>query len=86
MRDQVLNSAAASISSHMGTSNSQQWEYKTVVLPAKKMNDPKYVEPLNEFGRQGWELVSTSGGNAVVSEMIYFFKRPLHRQAHVPAP
>ncbi len=79
MRDQVLNSTVASMSSHIGTNNPQQWEYKTVVLPAKKMNDPKYVEPLNEFGRQGWELVNTSGGNAVVSEMIYFFKRPLNR-------
>jgi len=49
------------------------------VLDAKKMNDPKYVQPLNELGDQGWELVSTSPGNTVVSQMVYMFKRPKRR-------
>jgi hypothetical protein len=37
----------------------QRWEYRVVTL-----RDRKYTEALNEYGRDGWELVS------VVSETV----------------
>ncbi len=73
MHKQILNPTSPSGQDY------QRWEYKTFVLDAKKMNDPKYVQPLNELGDQGWELVSTSPGNTVVSQMVYIFKRPKRR-------
>ncbi len=55
------------------------WEYKSFVLDAKKMNDPKTMDPINELGAQGWELVNTMPGNMGVSQILYTFKRPRHR-------
>jgi hypothetical protein len=37
----------------------QRWEYRVVSL-----RDGRYTEALNEYGRDGWELVSVApGGN-----------------------
>ncbi len=55
------------------------WEYKSLVIDAKKMNDPRTMEPLNELGAQGWELVNAMPGNTVVREILYTFKRPRRR-------
>jgi hypothetical protein len=55
------------------------WEYKSFVLDAKKMSDPKTMDPINELGAQGWELVNTMPGNMGVSQILYTFKRPRRR-------
>jgi len=55
------------------------WEYKSFVLDAKKMSDPKTMDPINELGAQGWELVNTMPGNTIVSQILYTFKRPRRR-------
>jgi len=52
------------------------WEYKSFVLDAKKMSDPRTMDPINELGAQGWELVNTMPGNTIVSQILYTFKRP----------
>ncbi len=55
------------------------WEYKSLVIEGKKIHDPKTMEPLNELGAQGWELVNAMPANAVVREILYTFKRPRPR-------
>ncbi len=77
MRNQAPNPATGPFAPYAGTQDVQQWEYKTVVLKAKGMNDPKFNQPLNELGRQGWELVSTTPGNLGVGYICFFFKKPL---------
>ncbi len=52
------------------------WEYKSLVIEAKKMHDPRTMDPLNELGAQGWEMVNAMPGNAVVKDILYTFKRP----------
>jgi len=51
----------------------QRWEYRVVSL-----RDPKYTTALNEYGREGWELVS------VVSEAVA--DAALERAAGLPLP
>ncbi len=79
MRNQVPSSPPASTSLYAGATDSQYWEYMIKVLPAKKMNELNYVDPLNEFGRDGWEMVGMTPYDTVVSQMVYAFKRPRHR-------
>ncbi len=55
------------------------WEYKSLVIEGKKMHDPRTMDPLNELGAQGWELVNAMPANAVVREILYTFKRPRRR-------
>ncbi len=55
------------------------WEYKSLVIEGKKMHDPKTMDPVNELGAQGWEMVNAMPANAVVREILYTFKRPRHR-------
>jgi hypothetical protein len=52
-----------------------QWEYKVVNLKV----DKKIEAQLNEFGAQGWELVSYNGfiaSGTGVDAGTFFFKRP----------
>jgi hypothetical protein len=55
------------------------WEYKSLILDGKKMEDPKTMEPLNQLGAEGWELVNAMPANAVVKAVLYTFKRPRRR-------
>jgi len=55
------------------------WEYKSLVIEAKKMHDPRTMDPLNELGAQGWEMVNAMPGNTVVKDILYTFKRPRRR-------
>ena len=47
------------------------WEYKSV---GQNQTGFRGDETLNEFGAQGWELVSSAGNDS--SGIIYTFKRP----------
>jgi hypothetical protein len=62
------------------------WEYKTVKLKVSDiwgnvgMNPEKADEFINQFGLQGWELVSVIDLNQSMGqskEVVIFFKRPL---------
>jgi len=55
------------------------WEYKSLILDGKKMEDPKTMEPLNLLGAEGWEMVNAMPANAVVKAVLYTFKRPRRR-------
>ncbi len=79
MRNQLPGSSPASASPYADATDSPHWEYMIKVLPAKKMNDANYVDPLNGFGRDGWEMVSMTPYDTVVSQMVYAFKRPRRR-------
>ncbi len=76
MPDQLSNRtwAAAAPDSDLVT-----WEYKSLVIEAKKMHDPRTMDPLNELGAQGWEMVNAMPGNTVVKDILYTFKRPRRR-------
>lgn len=62
-----------------------RWEYFTLkLLPGGwfggKMDQDEMQASLNQFGAQGWELVScfdTSAGQGASREVIFVFKRPL---------
>ena len=73
------STAVSSVAPSTHTQDIQQWEYQTVVLKAKGMDDPRFNRPLNDLGREGWELVSTAPGNLGVGYICFFFKRPLPR-------
>lgn len=47
----------------------KQWEYKII---ESKMLTKK--NPLDEFGKEGWELISS---NAISTNLYFFFKREL---------
>lgn len=62
----------------MADTTAKRWEYETVRPPRnptmQEASDPKEV--LNEFGRDGWELIDTidySGGGT----KFLVFKRPV---------
>ncbi len=78
MRNQVPGSSLAPTSTYTGAASLQQWEYKTLVLEAKKMNDPRYVDPLDNLGTDGWELVSMTPYDLTSKYMAFAFKRPRH--------
>ncbi len=51
------------------------WEYKVVYSGIVASGDPKIWEPkyqefLNNFGKEGWMLVSQDNG-------VFYFKRPI---------
>jgi len=61
-----------------------KWDYTTVQMVAAGFEDPSgnenYQSLLNEYGQQGWELVSavTYPGRVVAGDIVVlFFKRPL---------
>ncbi len=63
-----------------------KYEYSTVVFDTtaffigSKLNHERFHEKLNEYGREGWELVNAldlNRGNGVTYEVIAIFKRPL---------
>ena len=62
-----------------------KWEYKTVKIEAKYFDKPaeelfQVDIALNQFGSDGWELVSsldTNENQGQSKEIILFFKRPL---------
>ena len=70
-----------------------RWGYKTVHFELKKegllgsgfLDESEIEEELNEFGRNGWELVSVL---EVQDGIIVIFKQPLDHQTSVsfPAP
>jgi hypothetical protein len=60
-----------------------RWEYVTIQVVAAGFEDPSgnenYHAILNEYGQQGWELVSVVRytGRVVTGEiLVLFFKRP----------
>ncbi|XID94859.1 DUF4177 domain-containing protein [Paenibacillaceae bacterium WGS1546] len=61
----------------------EQWEYKTLKYKTGgflggKVDEEEFEEQLNEFGRQGWELVScfdTSMGQGTSRDIIVVFKK-----------
>ena len=62
-----------------------KWEYKTVKLKVAGfwgvgLDPEKADEFINQFGQEGWELVSAfdlSEGAGISKEVILIFKRPL---------
>jgi hypothetical protein len=48
----------------------KKWEYKTVF---GTINDRK----LNEFGKDGWELIVIESPNSILMERRYYFKREI---------
>lgn len=62
------------------------FEYATVVfglsrgLVVPKLDHEGFQQKLNEYGRDGWELVNvvtTNRGDGVTDEVISIFKRPI---------
>jgi hypothetical protein len=61
-----------------------QWEYKTLMLAATgwlggKLDQARFDQSLNEFGREGWELVTafdTNQGYGQTRDVVAVFKRP----------
>jgi len=78
MRNQAQGSTLSPTSTYTGAPSLQQWEYKTLVLEAKKMNDPRYVDPLDDLGLDGWELVSMTPYDLTSKYMAFAFKRARH--------
>ena len=76
MPDQLSNRTGAPA---VPNSDLVTWEYKSLVIEGKKMHDPRTMDPLNELGAQGWEMVNAMPANAVVREILYTFKRPRRR-------
>jgi hypothetical protein len=63
-----------------------QFEYSTVVFDTtaffiqSKLNHQRFHEKLNEYGRDGWELVNVfdlNRGHGSTYEVVAVFKRPL---------
>jgi len=79
MHNQGSVPTSGSFARQSAAGDTQQWEYRTRVLPAKKMDNPHYPDPLNELGDDGWEMVNALPGNTVVADVIYVFKRPKRR-------
>lgn len=60
-----------------------KWEYKTLKLEAKgfmggKFDENELNQKMNEFGRDGWELVSafdTNMGQGATRDIVILFKR-----------
>lgn len=61
-----------------------QWEYKTIKFKTGgflggKVDEIEFEEELNQYGEEGWELVScfdTSMGQGTSRDVIVVFKRP----------
>ena len=57
----------------------KQWEYKQVVIRSSELVETEdkqfyiFEEPLNKYGKDGWELISHEGG---FSGHSFLFKRP----------
>ena len=54
-----------------------QWEYGTLVLNPYRLfsvDADRITEALNEHGRNGWELVSTTSQGG---RLVFVFKRPV---------
>ncbi len=79
MSNQGFAPSMASTASQGSAVDSQAWEVKIIVLEAKKMNDPKFVDPLNDLAAQGWEPVTMSPYDALIKYMAFYFKRPKRR-------
>ena len=71
---------------HCGSGKMAQWEYKTVIWYNTNVDQAT----LNEFGKDGWRLVSVSPCNAETNPsnstgnqhpgngLLYTFERPKH--------
>lgn len=63
-----------------------QWEYRTFAarITGAATDSAQIEQQLNEYGAEGWELVSVIGtestflGTGRTGTMVAFFKRPLN--------
>lgn len=68
---------------HRGGAILDQWEYKTIKYKTigflgGKVDEEQFEETLNQYGFDGWELVScfdTSNSQGQSSDVIIVFKR-----------
>ena len=80
------NSQPGSVHLSLAPTRIMKWEYATVVVETSgwfitgKIDGKTFNDKLNEFGEQGWELVSvydTNFANGGTGDVIAVFKRPM---------